>query len=164
MNTGRQIIIWVVVIALVAIGAAWWLARERADLGPAAVGGLNGPGGGGEAGTPRANVVVDDQFPGSIVYVTSADVGQGTWVSIYTDAAGQPGRLIGAGFFDTTTRVGQVTLNESTIENQNYHAVLFVDNGDVRFSPTQDTPLRTAAGEPVVIDFLVTRDLPGDKG
>src|SRR5437762_1636377 len=109
MNTGKRILVSVILIAVIAIGGAWWLARERnSPSDVAAVGSLTPSATPGLA--PHASVVIDDQFPGRVVYVTSADVGQGTWVAIYSDADGQPDRALGAGYFDATTRVGQVAL------------------------------------------------------
>lgn len=164
-NTGaRKLIIGIIVLVVVAVVAIVWLSvRNPADDNTAAVGDLFNREAAVEAGRD-ATLTVGDQFPGGVVYVSQVDLPAGGWVVIRRDDKGQPGAVIGAGYFDPNTRVGNIDLVETTVEGRLYHAALYADNGDNRFSLTDDVQLLNQKNQPIGGKFNVTRDLPERKG
>lgn len=160
----RKLIIGIIIVVVIAVIAAIWLSvRGPEDGNPAAVGQAFDREEAVQAGR-TATVTVGDQFPGGIVYVSQVDLPQGGWVVVRKDEAGQPGAVIGAGYFNADTRVGNVELIESTVEGQRYHVELWADNGDDRFSLVEDVQLENQSGAPITSTFNVTRDLPEIKG
>ena len=107
-----------------------------------------------------ARLVVRDQLPGRVVFVSSVDVPTGSWVVI-TDNADA---IIGAGYFDALQNTGTIDLSTSTLENQNYFASLYRDNGDRRFILTTDEKWLDGTDQPITVQFRATRDLPEGKG
>jgi hypothetical protein len=114
--------------------------------------------------TLTARIMIDDQFPGRVVYVSSATLPQNGFVVIHEDANGQPGNIIGSRFFRRGTNPGSIELTASTVEGRRYWAMLHTDNGDGTFNATQDLPIRDAAGNIVMKSFGVSKDIPEIKG
>ncbi len=167
MNTSKAVIVWVVVLLLVIVGLAWLIVLGNQSTGNlAAVGtALNNPDNG--ANLPPPAVLVEDQFPGEVVYVSSAVLPRGGFVVIHKNDNGQPGYIIGAEYFSsaTTTTAGVVSLSEATQEGETYWAVLHGDvAGDRNFSAAIDLPLRAGADQLIMVKFNVTKDLPERKG
>jgi hypothetical protein len=161
----RNALIGLVAVAAVVITGAWVLTpSSRAPGGlPAQVSNTLPPAGSNLAGEAPV-LVVPDQYPGAIVFVSQVKLKDGGWVVIYDDAGGRPGRVIGAGYFDKNATIGDINLSTLTEEGRTYYAMLQADNGDVNFNPALDLPLKDASGASLVVSFLVTRDLPVSKG
>jgi Ca2+/Na+ antiporter len=70
-------------------------------------------------------VMVSDQFPGNIVYISSVTLAKSGFVVIQSDNKGVPGDVIGYQYFDKGTNPGKITLNSSTKEGGLYYAVLY---------------------------------------
>lgn len=111
-----------------------------------------------------AELKIDDQFPGPLVFVSSVKLPEGGWVAIHRDEAGAPGAIVGAGYFDKDLSSGEVNLSAASKEGETYHAVLYHDNGDLNFDTKTDLVYRDAAGLPMIINFRVTKNLPENKG
>lgn len=156
----------VVVLAILVVTGAWlWKqesSRELNNLG--AVGQL------GNNTVPLAPVdekvslTVPDQFPGTVVFVSSVELPKGGWVVIYREAGGAPGEIAGAGYFSADVLTGEVNLAQASAEGEKYYAVLYRDNGDLQFDPKTDLVYRDASNQPVLTTFIVTRYLPENKG
>lgn len=95
-------------------------------------------------------LVVTDQYPGKIVFITTVQLAQPGFINITKDIAGAPGTVIGTQAFDKGINTGKITLNETTVDGQTYHALLYY----------------TDAKETILIDktFKASVDLPEDKG
>lgn len=116
-------------------------------------------------GSTSANrIIVSDQFPGNIVYVTSVQFAQPGFVEIHKDNAGQPGAIIGSQYFDKGTNTGKITLTEATVDGGIYYAVLYTDNGDKKFNAAQDLPLKDSAGNTIMKIFRATLNPTEVKG
>ena len=50
--------------------------------------------------TGENTLFVEDQFPGSIVYLSSVTLAKGGWVVVHEDDSGKPGKIIGYKYFE----------------------------------------------------------------
>lgn len=98
-------------------------------------------------------VVMSDQYPGNIVYLSSVQFENGGWVVIHKDNAGQPGAVIGQTYFEKGINPGRVTLTQSTVEGGTYYAMLHSDDGDKKFDAAKDLPLKDSAGNIIMKIF-----------
>lgn len=104
--------------------------------------------------TPGINrIVMSDQYPGNIVYLSSVQFENGGWVVIHRDNAGQPGAIIGQTYFEKGINPGRITLTQPTVEGGTYYAMLHSDDGDKRFDATKDLPLKDSAGNIIMKIF-----------
>jgi hypothetical protein len=109
-------------------------------------------------------VVVADQYPGNIVYVTSAQFAAPGWVAIHEDNAGTPGAIIGSAYFDKGINPGKITLAKKTVEGKLYYAMLHSDDGDKKFDATKDMPLKDASENIIMKPFRVSSTVSEIKG
>ena len=159
-QNNKSIVIGVIGLALLVLLAAWWLARGNpAGNNLAGVGDLGNT----ASSTQLASVKVGDQFPGSVVFISDVQLPNGGWVVIKKDNSGQPGNIVGAGYFGQTVKVGEVAVS-NTIEGEQYFAVLYDDNGDSRFTLGGDRPILGSDSQPIMTNFTITRNLPEVKG
>lgn len=154
----QWIVTALVVIALIALGI-YMITRK----GPAPEDYTGTPNG--QTTSPRYTnrILVTDQYPGNIVYISSVELEKGGYVVIHKNNAGKPGAIIGSAYFDVGVHPGQVNLSESTVDGATYYAMLHSDNGDKVFSSTQDTPILNAQGQPIMQSFKATTQIE-DKG
>ncbi len=109
-------------------------------------------------------VVVTDQFPGNIVYLSSVQLANPGFVVIQKDNAGTPGAIIGSQYFDKGINPGKITLSQNTVENGVYYAVIYTDDGDKIFSSTKDMALKDSAGNIIMKIFRATSTVTEVKG
>lgn len=109
-------------------------------------------------------VVISDQFPGNIVYVSSAQFTKPGFVVIHKDNAGQPGAIIGYQYFDKGINPGKITLTSSTVEGGIYYAMLHSDDGDKKFDANKDLPLKDASGNIIMKLFRASSSVTEVKG
>ncbi len=109
-------------------------------------------------------VMVSDQFPGNIVYISSVQLAQPGFVVIHKDNAGTPGAIIGYQYFEKGTYPGKITLTSNTIEGGIYYAMLHSDNGDKKFDAAKDLPLKDSTGNTIMKLFRVTNNVTEVKG
>ncbi|MFA6458946.1 MAG: hypothetical protein WCV79_00930 [Candidatus Paceibacterota bacterium] len=140
IKTWQWVVTVIVIIALIVIGILVFGNKKAAPSTPdttatptAAVGTTN-------------SIVLSDQFPGNVVYLSSVQAAQPVWVAIHKDNNGQPGAIIGYAQFDKGISPGKITLSESTIDGMTYYAMLHSDDGDTTFDATKDVPLTDASG------------------
>lgn len=98
-------------------------------------------------------VVMSDQYPGNLVYLSSVQFEKGGWVVIHADNKGQPGAIIGQTYFDKGINPGRVTLTTATVEGGTYYAMLHSDDGDKKFDATKDLPLKDSNGNIIMKIF-----------
>lgn len=109
-------------------------------------------------------VVVSDQFPGNIIYVSSAQLAQPGFVVIHKDKAGTPGDIIGYQYFDKGINPGKITLTTPTVESGIYYAMIHSDDGDKKFDASKDLPLKDATGSIIMKLFRATSNPTEVKG
>ncbi len=105
------------------------------------------------ATTGTNSIVISDQFPGNVIYISSVQAAQPVWIAIHKDNNGQPGAIIGTTHFDAGINPGKVTLSESTIDGRTYYAMMHSDDGTGTFSSTADAPLMDANGNVIMRPF-----------
>jgi hypothetical protein len=108
------------------------------------------------AGKDTNRVVVTDQFPGNIVYLSSVQLTKPGFVVIHKDKAGTPGDIIGYQYFDAGINPGKITLTGATVEGMLYYAMIHTDDGDKKFDEKLDLPLKDAAGNIIMKTFRAT--------
>ncbi len=162
MENSKNFVVTVVVLVVIALGISFWVFKGAPENNgnTAAVGGIP---------TNQANrnnsLMVNDQFPGAIVYVSSVTTSAGGWVIITDEEGATPGKTIGTQYFSAgTDTTGVVNLLELTEEGKYYYALLLSDNGDKVFDPAVDVALRDNSGREIAIRFLSTQSLPEIKG
>lgn len=162
-DLGKKIIIIVLVLAALAVGGAlWWkqdTLQKTANLGAVNVAVNPTP------SVPEpVSLIVDDQFPGPLVFVSEVKLPAGGWVVIHREEDGAPGAIAGAGYFDHDVITGEVNLSAPSREGEKYYAVVYHDDGDLKFDPSLDQVYRDPVGQILLKSFVVTRNLPERKG
>ncbi len=109
-------------------------------------------------------VVVSDQFPGNIVYISSVQLSQPGFVVVHKDNNGTPGDIIGYQYFDKGINPGKITLTMPTVEGGVYYAMLHTDDGDKKFDAKKDMPLKDSRGEIIMKLFRASASVTGIKG
>lgn len=109
-------------------------------------------------------IVVSDQYPGNIVYISSVQLANGGWVEIHKDNNGTPGAYIGSAYFEKGISPGKINLTEKTVDGGIYYAMLHSDNGDKKFDATKDLPLKDSKGNIIMKLFRVSTNIAGVKG
>lgn len=100
-----------------------------------------------------SGIVMSDQYPGNVVYVSSVQTSAPGWVAIRKDNAGQPGDIIGETYVGTGISPVKVTLSQPLIDGGTYYAVLHSDNGDKKFDAATDLPMKDANGNVILKVF-----------
>lgn len=98
-------------------------------------------------------ITMTDQYPGNIVYISSVQVGQPSWIVIQANNNGVPGKVIGTAHVDTGISPVKITLSQPTIDGGTYYAILYTDNGSSTFSSTADQPMKDANGNVIMHIF-----------
>ncbi|MEK7213695.1 MAG: hypothetical protein AAB637_01060 [Patescibacteria group bacterium] len=118
--------------------------------------------------TTQANdvnrVIVSDQFPGNIVYISSVQLTQPGYVVIHKDNKGVPGDVIGYQYFEKGTYPGKITLTSPTVEKDTYYAMLHSDDGDKKLNAEKDLPLKDASGNIIMKIFKASVNIAEVKG
>lgn len=154
VKTWQWVVTVIVIIALVILGYSMFKSSPSTTptTDDSDATGLNTP-----TNTNTTNrVVVADQAPGNIVYVSSVQFTAPGFVVIHKDKNGTPGDVIGYKYFDKGTYPGQITLTSPTVEGGIYYAMMHTDNGDRVFDVAKDLPLKDAAGNIIMKLFRVT--------
>lgn len=86
-------------------------------------------------------IIMSDQYPGDVVYVSSVQVSSPGWIAIHKDNAGKPGAIIGSVYVAAGVNPARITLTEPVVDGGTYYAMLHSDNGDRKFDATVDLPL-----------------------
>jgi len=110
-------------------------------------------------------IVMSDQYPGNVVYLSSVQLANPGWVVIQADNNGQPGAVIGTAHFASGINPGKVTLSTPTVEGGTYYAVLYTDDGTGSFSAANDKPLTDSRGNVIMQIFHASASVgAGMKG
>jgi hypothetical protein len=108
---------------------------------------------GSSVGSSGAIVLASNQTAGFGVAVTKITVSQPTWLVVYEDNAGTPGKAIGAGLFFPESTSGTIELLRATMPGQSYFVGQSLDDGDKIFSTQNDKPVRDSKGNPLFTQF-----------
>jgi hypothetical protein len=142
-RTWQWVVTIIVIIILIIIGIFVFRGNGEEPL-PAGDANIDGNG---MTSQEVNRIVMSDQFPGNVVYLSSVQLAEPGWVVIHKDNAGQPGEIIGSMYFEAGLNPGgRINLTESTVEGGVYYAMLHRDNGDKVFNESVDVPLRDSRG------------------
>jgi len=142
VKTWQWVVTAIVIIVLIIIGIMVFGGKKAG--GPTDV--TTSPSPTGTASQEVNRIVMADQYPGNVVYLSSIQLAKGGWVVIHKDNAGQPGEIIGSQWFDAGINPGKITLTSSTVEGGTYYTILHSDDGDKVFNATKDLPLKDSNG------------------
>jgi hypothetical protein len=118
-----------------------------------------------DTSTGANRIIVGDQYPGNVVYLSSVQVEKAGWVVIHADNAGQPGKIIGQAWVEAGINPVKVTLTSAMVEKGTYYAMLHSDDGDKSFDATKDLPLKDASGNIIMRIFHASSSVSmGVKG
>lgn len=98
-------------------------------------------------------IIIADQYPGNVVYISTVQLSKAGWVAIYTNTAGRLGDVIGETYFSSGINPGKVNLTKPMIDGGSYFAVLLSDNGDKKFDLKTDLPITDENGNVVMRPF-----------
>ncbi len=101
-------------------------------------------------------LIMSDQYPGNVVYVSSVQLANPGWVVIEKNVSGKPGDVIGQTYLSAGIAPAKVTLSQPTIDGSMYYAVLYSDNGDKKFNVSTDKPLTDTNGNIILKTFKAT--------
>ncbi len=111
------------------------------------------------------HIVVTDQFPGNIVYLSSVELSNPGFVVVKNDKTGTPGDILGSQYFNKGINPGKVTLTKSTTEGALYYAVIYADtDGNKIFDATKDMPVKDSAGNVIMKTFRASFSITEPKG
>lgn len=151
IKTWQWVTTVIVIIILIIIGI--WVFGGKGAQAPAATGDLTGT-----TGTPSTGavnrVVMSDQSPGNVVYLSSVQLANPGWVVIQADKSGTPGAIIGETYFGSGINPGKITLSQPMVDGGTYYATLYDDtDGTKTFSAAADKPLMDANGNVILQVF-----------
>lgn len=98
-------------------------------------------------------IVMADQYPGNVVYLSSVQLQNGGWVVIKSDNAGQPGDTIGETYSASGINPVKVTLTSPMIDGGTYYAILYTGNNAAAFSATAEQALTDSTGAVIMHVF-----------
>jgi hypothetical protein len=107
-------------------------------------------------------IVMSDQYPGNVVYLSSVQVSADSWVAIQTDNAGLPGKVIGSAKFKAGINPGKITLTQPMVDGGTYYAVIYSDNGGASFDATKNTPVKDSKGNVIMKVFKASSTVGAD--
>jgi hypothetical protein len=117
------------------------------------------------ASTEANSVVVTDQYPGNVVYISSVRLAKPGFVVIQKNNGGIPGAVIGTQYFAAGINPGKITLTSSTIDGGLYYASLYSDTvGNQKFDITKDTLVQDSHGTAIIETFHALANVPETKG
>jgi hypothetical protein len=109
-------------------------------------------------------IVVADQYPGNVVYLSSVQTANGAWVEIHKDNNGKPGAIIGSTYVEKGIAPVRITLTEKTADGQLYYAMLHTDDGDKKFDAAKDLPMKDSRGNIIMKTFRASTNVTEVKG
>lgn len=138
----QWIVTAIVIIALIVVGIMVFGNKgSDSTIDTSALGDTSGG-----AATEVNRVVMSDQYPGNVVFLSSVQLANGGWVAIHADKSGQPGEVIGSMYFEKGINTGKITLTKPTVEGGIYYAMLHSDDGDKKFDASKDLPIKDSKG------------------
>ena len=103
-----------------------------------------------------ANAIVAGDQPAGDAVAIEVNADKTSWAVIHEDAAGKPGKILGAQIFPAGKHLGSIVLLRSTEAGKKYYAMLHTDDGDRAFDYTTDLPLTNESEEPIMTAFTTT--------
>ena len=99
------------------------------------------------------NIVMADQYPGNVVYLSSVQLANPGWVVIQSDSSGNPGTIIGTAYATAGINPVKVTLTQPMVDGGTYYATLYSASSATAFDPNVDKPLTDSNGSAITHVF-----------
>jgi hypothetical protein len=138
------VIVVLIVIGVIVFGGKGTKAPTTTDQGTETIVDQNG-------GTNR--IVMTDQYPGNVAFLSSVQVATTSWIVIQSDNNGVPGKVLGSTRFESGINTGKVTLSEPMLDGSTYYAVIYTDAGSKTFDSSKNTPLKDSKGQVIMKVF-----------
>ncbi len=153
----QNIIIGVIVAIVVVSGIAWYVSQNKASAPESNdnsntetqtkeeefVGDVVGDPQTADYTPTSATVAVSTQVPGDSVTVDNAFLDKAGFVVIHeANATGQPGNVVGSSGLLSAGAKQDLEISAPLKAGAKYIAMLYVDNGDKKFTVTTDTPVK----------------------
>jgi hypothetical protein len=158
-----QWIVTIIVIIIIVILGYWLFSRNSSSTTQPVTSTVTTPTT--PAATEANSVVVTDQYPGNVVYISSVRLAQPGFVVIQKDNGGTPGAVIGTQYFAAGINPGKITLTSPTVDGGLYYASLYSDSvGSQKFDITKDTLVQDSHGTAIIETFHALANIPETKG
>lgn len=149
-NSWQWIVTIIVIVALIVVGILVFGGKDdttpTTDIEPTT-----------SQNTQNANrIIMSDQFPGNVVYISSVQASGPVWVAIHKDDNGKPGAVIGTSKFPAGINPGRINLSEPTVDGGTYYAMMHSDDGNATFDAVKDAPLKDESGNVIMKIFRAT--------
>jgi hypothetical protein len=159
-----QWVVTIIVIIIIVILGYWLFSKNssstqnQANTNPA-------PTSSTPASTEANSIVVTDQYPGNVVYISSVRLASPGFVVIQKNNSGTPGAVIGTQYFAAGINPGKITLTSPTVDGGLYYASLYSDSvGSQKFDITKDTLVQDSHGTAIIETFHALANVPETKG
>jgi len=149
IKTWQWVVTVIVIIVLIIIGIMVFGGKKTPEPALTAPTDTTTP----DTSAQANRIIMSDQYPGNVVYLSSVQLANPGWVVIQADKAGQPGAIIGSSYMNAGIAPGKVTVSTPIVDGGTYYAVLYSDNGDKIFNAATDLPLRDANGSIILKVF-----------
>jgi len=150
LRTWQWVVTAIVVIILIVVGIFVFSGKGSSTQAPSDTMATS------TAGTTAVganSIVISDQYPGNVVYISSVQLAAPGWVAIHADNKGQPGAIIGTAWAAAGINPVKVTVSQPIVDGGTYYAMLHSDNGDQKFSAATDLPLQDSNGNIIMRVF-----------
>ncbi|MDE2038075.1 MAG: hypothetical protein KGI69_02520 [Patescibacteria group bacterium] len=150
IKTWQWVVTAIVVIVLIVIGIMVF--GNKGAQAPA-------PGSSSTASTASTNapgvnnIVMADQYPGNVAYLSSVQLASPGWVVVQKDNGGVPGAIIGQAYATAGISPVKVSLSEAMVDGGTYYATLYSASSATKFDPAVDKPLTDSNGSTITRVF-----------
>jgi len=158
IRTWQWVVTVIVIIALIIVGVMVFRGNDNetplipTDENPVTI----------DNNTAVNRIVMSDQYPGNVVYISSVQVAVDSWVAIHADSAGLPGKVIGSLSFKAGINPGKITLTQPMTDGSTYYAVIYNDIAGASFDVTKNTPVKDSKGQTVMKIFKASSSVGVD--
>jgi hypothetical protein len=160
-----QWVVTIIVIIIIVILGYWLFSRNSSSTTQTVVNTGTTTTSNIPASTEANSVVVTDQYPGNVVYISSVRLAQPGFVVIQKDNGGTPGAVVGTQYFAAGINPGKITLTSPTIDGGLYYASLYSDTvGNQQFDITKDMLVQDSHGTAIIETFHALANVPETKG
>jgi len=157
IKTWQWVVTVIVIIVLIVVGVMVFGGKDtetpidNTDETPAVV----------DDATAVNRIVMSDQYPGNVVYLSSVQVATSSWVVVQADNNGVPGKVLGSTRFEAGINPGKVTLSEPMVDGKTYYASLYTVVGST-FDITKSAPIKDSANRSIMKVFRASSTVGAD--
>ncbi|MDR3558475.1 MAG: hypothetical protein P4L61_03010 [Candidatus Pacebacteria bacterium] len=160
-----QWVVTIIVIIIIVILGYWLFSKNGSSTPSSSVVSTGSTTSTVPVSTEANSLVVTDQYPGNVVYLSSVRLANPGFVVIQTNNGGTPGAVIGTQYFAAGINPGKITLTSPTVDGGLYYASLYSDSvGNQQFDITKDSLIQDSHGTSIIETFHALANVPETKG